>query len=488
MFKNWNPRAVETIASQHAGLLPGDPGYSAYTGDVVLEGKPDVVLRPRSENDVRDIAAHAFDRGIPITVAGGQTSLTGSSVAEAGILLPTEGMDRLLDLRRDPVSGRMTAVAEPGILLGDFQRALETEGWYYPPDPTSKNEAMLGATVATNATGEDSLLYGPTRNWVRALRVVTADGRRHVLKRTAEPPVKEEKATAGYYPAREEIDLLIGSEGTLAIITEVTVEVIPPPHGVFSGVAFFPSLVTALEFVRNARTVPTVSPRALELMDRASLDLVAENPEGIVWPQVTKAAVSFKQEFRDPAERERLEHGWFQLITETVTATDLLDHILIMENRSDQERLRSFRHRIPSRVNEVAAERGHGEWGKVGTDWWVPYPHIGAVLEGWRNRIADENLEAVIFGHIGNGHPHINFFPRSRTELARAQILVAEMCREAVSLGGGVAGEHGLGKLKRNLLEIQYKAERIREMRDIKHEWDPRWILGRGNLFPEEPS
>ena len=260
-------------------LAPGDPGYTAYTSDVVLHGNPDAVVRPRTEEEVQEILRFASAEGIPVTAAGGQTSLTGSSVAEDGILLATENLDGLLDIAPHPVTGKMTATAGPGIFLGEFQRALDAEGWFYPPDPTSRNEARLGATVATNATGEDTLLYGPTRKWVRSIRVVRADGGVVELTRRSEPP-SVEKGSAGYLTGAEELDLLIGSEGTLGVITRVTVDVVARPHGFFCGMAFFPTLRSSLEFVVAARRHPGVCPRALELMDKDSLDLVARQPRG----------------------------------------------------------------------------------------------------------------------------------------------------------------------------------------------------------------
>ena len=481
----WNRAALQELGGRGKLLLPGDPGYTAYTSDVVLDGHPDAVVRPRDEAEVRDILAVASDRGVPVTVAGGQTSVTGSSVAEEGLLLATERMDRILDLGEDPGTGRMCAVVEPGIFLGELQRRLESEGWFYPPDPTSRNEARIGATVATNATGEDTLLYGPTRRWVRELRVVTAAGGVRTLRRSPRNTPPEEKATAGYYPAQEEIDLLIGSEGTLGIVTRVTVDLIQLPPSFFTGVAFFDSLIGALAFVVAARAEKDIKPRALELIDRPCLDLVSGNPEGITWPDSTAAAVLFRQEHADGAEKERLLNRWLGLLKQhLVESPELLDHVLLVEDRAGQERLREFRHRIPATINEVVSGFREEGGGKVSTDWWVPHAELPGFLGRWGTLIREASLTAFMFGHVGNGHPHVNFLPENGKEKSRAEGLALAMCREAVALGGGVAGEHGLGKLKRNLLAVQYSPERIREMRDIKKQWDPGWILGRGNLFP----
>jgi FAD/FMN-containing dehydrogenase len=455
----------------------------------VLDGHPDAVARPQSEAEVADLLTEAAAHAIPVTAAGGRTSVTGSSVAEEGLVIAMERMDRILELKKDPETGGMTATAEPGIFLGDFQRAMEAEGWYYPPDPTSRNEAQLGATVATNATGEDTLQYGPTRRWVRELRVVQAGGSVRTLRRSQASRPPEEKATAGYYLDGEEIDLLIGSEGTLAVITGVTVDLIPLPGGLFAGLAFFPSLRSALSFVVRARQHPLLRPRALELMDGRALLLVDGNPEGIRPPAATGGAVVFKQEFADENERDRYLEAWFTLLETHLReagAPSLAEVVTLFETGTDLLRLRSFRHRIPLAVAETLAARKALGVGKVATDWWVPYERLPDFLDRWIATIRAAGLDVLAFGHVGNGHPHVNFLPRTGEEAERARAMVVTMCREAVALGGGVAGEHGLGKLKRHLLAVQCRPERIAAMRAMKRTWDPSGILGRGNLFPEE--
>ena len=468
-------------------LRPGDAGYSAYTSDVVLDGRPDAVLRPRTEAEVVQGLESAYRHRIPVTPAGGHTSLTGSSVALDGWLLDTQRMNKLLDMRRDPETGGMVAVAEPGLLLGDLQREVEQRNWFYPPDPTSRNEACLGATVATNATGEDTLLYGPTRRWVRELTVIRPDGTQRVLRRPAQSRPREEKATAGYYMNGEEIDLVIGSEGTLGVITRVTVDLIPRPWGVSAGMAFFASRRAALEFVVKAREGAHIVPRALELIDRASWELLQDRTLGIGWPALAQAAIVFKQEWQSASDREARLLAWSSLIEgQAGTPPALAEATLFFEGPVDMERLRAVRHLVPSTLNERLRPYREQGGAKVATDWWVPYSRLPDFLDRWDRAATEAGIPTFVFGHVGNGHPHVNFLCRNALETERARAMVLEMCREAVQAGGGVAGEHGLGKLKRDLLAVQCDSETIARMRQVKRAWDPLGILGKGNVFPEE--
>jgi FAD/FMN-containing dehydrogenase len=224
------------------------------------------------------------------------------------------------------------------------------------------------------------------------------------------------------------------------------------------------------------------------LIDGGALALVEGNPEGFRWPAGVGAAIVFKQEAAGAGERDELLGEWLTLLGERLESDGsgkLLDAAVVAETQADLEKLRSFRHRVPAVLNERVRRTRDAGAGKLGTDWWVPYRRLPGFLDTWMQRIDSAGLEALVFGHVGNGHPHINFLLRDAGERQRAEDLVLEMCREAVAEGGGVAGEHGLGKRKRHLLSVQYPGTRIEAMRAIKRAWDPAWILGRGNLFEE---
>jgi len=148
--------------------------------------------------------------------------------------------------------------------------------------------------------------------------------------------------------------------------------------------------------------------------------------------------------------------------------------------------LRALRHRIPSAINEALQPYRSQGGVKMGTDWWVPYRKLPNFMDRWDAAITKLGLRTFAFGHVGNGHPHVNFLCCNGDETSRARAIIVDMCRDAVAEGGGVAGEHGLGKLKRDLLPIQWPAETLSRMQNVKRAWDPEGILGRGNMFPEE--
>ncbi len=468
----------------HAGemIFKGDDRTLGYRSDIVLEGDPDALYRARDLRDLREILVACDRQGIPVTFCGARTSLTGASVALSGLLVATEKMDRILDICEEGT--RTVAVAEPGIVLADFQERLRGEGWFYPPDPTSRDQALLGATVATNASGEDSLLYGPTRCHVRALKILLTSGEEITLTRPDGSRPVREKNCAGFYLNGDLIDLFIGSEGTLGFVSQVTVDLIRETP-FFSGVAFFPSVLSAVRFAASAVMKRELKPRCLELMDGNSLALLkGEGPLG--GRKEGEVALYFKQEYRSDAERDETLGRWMAAIGSHLreeSAATLADEVIVAVDPKGQREIREERAKIPRMINEEAARYRAEGGGKVATDWWVPPARIVEALSGAIEDARALKLPVYLFGHIGNGHPHVNYIARSAAERERAMAAIVEQCRRAVDLGGGVSGEHGIGKTRRHLLPLQHSGKTIQRMREVKDRFDPRWILGRGNLF-----
>lgn len=451
-------------------------GYLTDASNV--HGSAEGLFRPTSTAEVAAILRDASAHRIPVTVTAGRTSTTAGAVPDGGWLLSMEALDQVVSI------GSEAARAQGGILLGAFQDQIEATGRFYPPDPTSRYDCTLGASIATNASGARSFRYGPTRPWVTSLEVVLADGTVLEVDRNtpipadwpmphwAEPHVK---TAAGYAPATNALDVFIGQEGTLGVITAATVRLTALPAAVLGVLAFFPSRDAALAFVDAARTAArtdpagALSPRCLEYLDRTCLEL-AGSRVGTV-PTEARAAIFAEQEVCVD-EDEHLAAWWGAL----EEAGALLDDTLLTTDERGQRDLHALRHAVPAGINEQVVRNGMP---KVGTDLSVP----DSALPEMMDRYEQSPLPFALFGHVGDNHLHLNLLPKNQEELAIAKAFYDDLARRAVELGGSVSAEHGIGKLKRGHLETMVGASVMSQFRALKGHLDPHWILGRGNLI-----
>jgi FAD/FMN-containing dehydrogenase len=425
-------------------------------------GSAERIFLPASETEVAEILREATALRKPVTIAGAGTGLTGGRVPHTGWLMSLERLTRI-----EIHDGY--AVCGAGVLLRDVQSAAAPRQ-FYAPDPTETG-ASVGGSIATNASGSRSFLYGATRRHVRALRVVLADGESLTLRRGEKPPFDVDvlppsganKNTAGYYlrPGIDYMDLFIGSEGTLGVVTEAELALLPVPSSLFTGVVFFESDEQALDAVDRWR--PTAALRMLEYIDSGSLDLLRTPFPEI--PAGARACVLIEREGEDAEWLGDSETGWF--------AT----------SAADRERFRRFRHALPEAVNDLVRRRNLT---KMGSDFAVPVARNREMLRIYRETLDKEFPgQYVIFGHIGDAHLHVNVLPANDEEWERANGLMTNFARQAVALGGTVSAEHGLGKRKRHLLEIQYTLGEIEKMKEVKRRLDPNGLLGPGTLFKE---
>ena len=442
-------------------------------------GTAEVLVRPRSTDEVSDVLAHCQSHRIPVTVTAQRTSTTGGPVPQGGWLLSTEHLGEITELCHD------TATAQAGVILGEFQKTIEETGRFFPPDPTSRHDCTLGAAIACNASGACSFLYGPTRPWVEALVVVLPSGEVCSITRDSplppdwprvdwQPP--EVKSAAGYAPEDNLLDLFIGQEGTLGIITEATVRLTDLPAQVMSLLAFFPTAEEAIKFVHRARTSARnrgpVSPRCLEWYDHNALDMVREREPGV--PAAAMAGVWCEQE----SANDSVLTAWLDLLESTGA---LVDSTLFAQDAPGRARLGRMRHAVPAVVNERVVANGMP---KVGTDCAVPDAALDEIMAFY----AQAPLDHVLFGHIGDNHLHLNLLPTSQAQLDTAHRYYRDVCRRAVSLGGTVSAEHGIGKLKRSHLADMVGPEVLARFSALKQHLDPAWILGRGNLLEPPPG
>ncbi len=475
---------------------------------------------PETREEIADILKEANEKNISVTVSGARTGTVGGAIPFGGYVISLEKFNKIKEINAE----EKYAVVESGVILNDLQKAVEAKKLFYPPDPTEWS-CQIGGTVATNASGARSFKYGATRNYVQRLEIVLPNGDFLSLKRgevfaengfielttesgnriKAKLPTYEQpnvrKNASGYFSAEnlDAVDLFIGSEGTLGIITEIELKVLDKPAGFLSGIVFFKDDNDLLNFVREVKRVSfqireiqsallenqnpkskiqnQIEATILEYFDANSLQFISEKfPET---PANMAGAIFFEQETNSQNEDELFEQ-WNTLL-ETHNAET--EKSWFTTNEQDNEKMREFRHALPVSVNERIVRYGQR---KVGTDMAVPDDKFVSFLNFYKQKLNESELDYVIFGHIGDNHLHANILPKDETEARKAKHLYGRFVAQAVMLGGTVSAEHGIGKLKSKYLQVMYGERFLNEMAELKKAFDRNGILGRGNMFDEK--
>ena len=442
----------------------------AYEADSSgLQLIPELVARPETINDVIALVKEAAAERTPVTSAGAQTSTTGASITDTGMLLSLRSLNQISDL---DVKSRTVRVG-PGAIIADIKKTAAAAGLLFPPDPTSEEESTIGGAIACNASGARTFKYGATRKHVRALKVVLASGELVEFRRS-----DLEKNTVGYAFAHDPIDWFVGSEGTLGIIVEAELGLLPLPQRVVGLATLFRDESEALKFVIASREATSVSPRCIEYFDERALEIARRSAPGAAITQDAGAMVYVEEEISDDLDSSLAL--WLELI-ESI-APDF--EPLVFDGEARLREARRIRHSIPATMNDKGGKHHEAGGRKVGTDWAVPYRKLDQAIKTARSFAAERGLEApVIYGHAGNGHPHQNFIARDSGELTTIEEVVEQTLRHVLSLGGTVAAEHGIGKLKRRWLPLQMNPLQISMMTAVKRELDPLGILAPGNIL-----
>lgn len=459
-------------------IFKGDERIETYREDTMMRGDPDAVMRARDEKEIKEALKFCNDNRVPVTFCASQTSMTGSSVATEGLLISTEKLEGVVDLVKD---GKPAVTVRAGTIVADLQKAIDEAGFFHPVAPTSRDECRIGANVSTNATGEDSFKYGPLRRYVERIRVFLADGSEKILERESGEVPSGAHNRGGYFTDwKNPIDLFIGSEGTLGFIADVTLRLLPKAPEFFSALIPFPSDLKALECLVEMVKNRTESIRTLEYIDHGALAAM-KTAEGVAeFPEGTRALLYFKEEYG-----KNKEAALDKLYKKTASVLPQIfaDSIIVAETSKQKEDFRLWRHRIPEWANEEGRKYWEVSGGKVGSDWWVPVDRLLEMMDFFYREAQAVGLPYIAYAHLGRGHPHTNIFAKTPEEWKRAEAVLLRCCKKAVELGGGVAGEHGIGKIHHNLMPIQYPAGIIEKMKAWKKTYDPNWILGRDNIF-----
>ncbi len=450
---------------------------------------------PQSPEEISEILIRASRAGRPVTVSGGGTGAVGARVPRGGIVLSLERMNQDIDISRDVSQGIWLARCQAGVLVEDLKKKAESEGLFYACHPTEKT-AALGGTVATNASGARSLRYGPTRRFVRALKVVLSAGDILYIKRGSRFISKKDstvvlksgrkilipipsykmpavKNSAGYYAkdGMDLIDLFVGQEGTLCVIAEVSLELEKRPEEIFSCFAFFSSEEKSWSFSQDALAL---DPLSMEYFDHNAIVMLMS--KGLNIPRYAKAAIFFEKDTKSGKTDEAIEE-WRALFKEYgAREEDAWAEI----GEGESGKFIELRHSIPDMVNARIRRAGCE---KISIDSALPRDRFPEMMNFYVESLGKALLEHVIFGHIGECHVHVNILPQDE-EVAAAKALALQFVRKAVLLGGTVSAEHGIGKIKHAYLEELYGREGVLEMARIKKALDPAWILGPDNIFP----
>ena len=444
-------------------LLPGKTSTSpedilCYGFDASgLEAPPAAVVWPHDVLDVIKVITYAYANGVPVIPRGAGTGMTGGAVPSQGaIILSMEKMNRIIEIDEE----NLTALVEPGVLNGKLQRELQRRKLFYPPDPASMNFCTIGGNVAENAGGARAVKYGVTKDYVMGLEAVLPDGR---LIKTG---VKTAKGVVGY----DLTGLLVGSEGTLAVITKIRLKVLPLPEEVITLMVFFKELeksgVAVTQIMRAG-----IIPRTLEFLDRESI-MAIENYKPIGLPGDIDAMLLIELD------------GHPSVITrDAEKISEICGHldgeVTMAENEAAREKLWEARRAVSPALFHISPT-------KINEDIVVPRNRLPEMLRILRGLSESTGIRIVNFGHAGDGNIHVNLMVdrNNREEYEKARKLVGDIFRATLELGGTISGEHGVGLTKKEYITMEIQPDELELMKKIKAVFDPKNILNPGKIFP----
>ncbi len=449
-----------TAALGTAAVLTGSDNLDAYSRDWSGADPqfPDVVVLPSSTADVQLVLQIAQQHQVPVTPRGLGSGKAGGALSTHGIVMSLERMTGIVEVSASDLLARVRA----GTPLSEVQEAVAGFGLMYPPDPGSAHLCSIGGNIACNAGGPRALKYGVTRQWILGLEAVLANG--EVIQTGS----RSAKQAAGY----DLTGLLVGSEGTLGVVTEATLRLRPRPGGVCTALVCFDDARAACEAVTPVFTAGLL-PRALELLDEVATTALRDAHSELV-----------------PAARAML-----------IAETDGLDADVALEEMNQVAHVltKHGARRIDVAHNDVQRER---IWGprrmlsetlrrtaprKLSEDVAVPRSRIPDLLDALQDIAKRTGIRIAAYGHAGDGNLHVNLlFPADRE--AGAKEALVEVAKTAVELRGTISGEHGVGFLKRDLLAIEQSETRIDVQRAIKAALDPQGLLNPGKVLPPRRS
>ncbi|MGG1662123.1 FAD-binding oxidoreductase [Brevibacillus sp. NRS-1366] len=452
-------RNVRQIITESKRILTEKQDLASYSFDASFGTYwPELVVQPKTVQEVAGIVNLANKAKIPVYPRGASTSLSGGPLpVEGGIVIDLSTMNHKLEVIPDD----LVAIVSPGILTAAIHEAAEQAGLMYPPDPSSSLVSTIGGNLAENSGGPRGLKYGVTKDYVLGLEVVTPQGE---IIRTGSRTVKN---VTGYDLTK----LLVGSEGTLGIITEATLQLIPKPLETATLSAIFDDIVTSGKAISKVLT-SGIFPAKMEIMDQACIQAVESyqplglpiDAEAIILIEVDGHPLAVKDEIREAAR-----------ICEQIGARQ----VQIASTATEQANLWKARKLVSPAITRMKPT-------KISEDATVPRSQIPAMFARLKQIREKYNVNLVVFGHAGDGnlHPNIVADRRDGEEMKRVEQAVEEIFAAAIELGGTLSGEHGIGNMKSAFMEMELGAIGLDMMKRIKDSWDPNHIMNPGKIFP----
>ena len=464
-----------------------------------IRGNASLLYLPQNNQEVLESMRDCSRKKIPFTLSSGRTGTTGGCVPLGGAVISLENLNKIINIDKEG----QTICLQVGVTLENLEKEANKFNLTLRASPT-ESLAFIGGAIATAASGVRGFGYGSIRKYVKELEVILTTGETINIKRgeiTSKgryfdfkhgeksfkftipsyqlPGVKSQ---AGYFVKDDMdlIDLFIGSEGTLGVIVSCQLNLQRIPFNIFDGLIFFSQETNALEFTEEIKSLKRrgeMKPASLEFFDKNSLELLKGEYSFI--PD-SEAAVYFEQEVEDEASCQTLLLKWQELIEKNKAS---LDESIFADTFRQRKRLFDFRHKLPQMINEFL--RGNNQV-KTASDIAVPDDKFNQMYDFYKKIAGEAKIRYVNFGHIGESHLHFNFLPSNDQEGKRAKEYLKKLCQMAVSLGGTVSAEHGIGKIKRPYLKIMYKESEIKEMAALKKYLDPSCLLGLDNIFDRE--
>ncbi|HTV86038.1 MAG TPA: FAD-linked oxidase C-terminal domain-containing protein [Dyella sp.] len=416
---------------------------------------PDAVVFAQEHMQIQALVQACREHRVPVIARGRGTNTTGATVpVEGGVVVSFERMNRIL--RIDP--DNRLAVVEPGVLNGDLQRALAPHGFFWPPDPTSSPWCSVGGNLACNAAGPRTVKYGSPRENTLGLKAVAGTGEGFRCG------TYTSKGATGYDLTR----LLIGSEGTLALITEATLKLTPKPSGLRTLRATYHDVGSAAHAVARIMAQP-VTPCALEFIDDVALKLAHDHGG----EDVPLAGAMLMIEV--DGEPDTLPSA-VDAVSRAAQGEGLQE-LRVAQSSGETQSLWSARKALSPAQRTISPN-------KINEDVVVPVSHLPQLVEGIRQLSKKHDVLIVTFGHAGNGNLHVNLLPRDDAERERAHACLADVFALVISLEGTLSGEHGIGLVKRPFMPLALQESTLNLMRSVKAAFDPYGILNPGKLLP----